>query len=528
MGRGFDADGTPLVASKGAAAGHWRPAYAAVLLFVLALAPRVIAHERFVTVDETAHWVRRTEGFLDGLRTLDPAKTNQAPHPGVTTMWAASSGLAVHEALAAADLREDTREKRLAAMRLPVALIVSGAIAAAFLLLRRVADERAAFVGALLWAGEPFLVGHSRIVHVDAMVSSWLTLCLLAGFVAIREEKYRWWAISGVLGAVAFLSKLPAAIALPFLTLPLAHAAWGRRPRRPVERELGLWAVTFAGAFVLLWPAIPFATFGAAQSVGTGVEWAVSPHERGNFFLGEPVDDPGMLFYPVAVALRLAPWTALGVLAAALLWRRVDPPVRWFFLYVVLFLLFVALQAKKFDRYALPVFPWLDLLAGAGLVALWDTATRGVGLPARRRLELAATTALGALLAANLAWAHPYELLWYDPLLGGGKTAQKVVLVGWGEGMDEAGDWIRENAGCDVVVAAHHATREVLKPFVCQKVVTLEHARQAEIVVLYVNQIQRDQNARLTARMRKIGPAHVVRRAGIDLVEIYDLRGSER
>lgn len=48
-----------------------------------------------------------------------------------------------------------------------------------------------------------------------------------------------------------------------------------------------------------------------------------SPHEHGNYFLGQVVDDPGPLFYPVAFAFRASPLLCLGLLAAfasLLLW----------------------------------------------------------------------------------------------------------------------------------------------------------------------------------------------------------------
>ena len=49
-------------------------------------------------------------------------------------------------------------------------------------------------------------------------------------------------------------------------------------------------------------------------------------HVSGNFFLGREDDRPGPLFYPVALGLRLTPWTLLGVLALPLALRRAPAP----------------------------------------------------------------------------------------------------------------------------------------------------------------------------------------------------------
>jgi hypothetical protein len=60
------------------------------------------------------------------------------------------------------------------------------------------------------------------------------------------------------------------------------------------------------------------------------------------------------------------------------------------------------------------------------------------------RLPGGAALPLGLALAAQLgtlAWYHPYYLSYYSPLLGGGPVAQRLFLIGWGEGMDQVGAW---------------------------------------------------------------------------------------
>src|SRR5262249_4176328 len=97
------------------------------------------------------------------------------------------------------------------------------------------------------------------------------------------------------------------------------------------------------------------------------------PHEQGTFFWGEPTQDPGPFFYPVATAFRLAPITVLGLVLLIACWRRLPRQWRWPVLvivgYVVGFLLMMTLGAKKFDRYLLPDFPALGVLAALGLAA---------------------------------------------------------------------------------------------------------------------------------------------------------------
>jgi hypothetical protein len=72
----------------------------ALLLFALALAPRVLAVGDFWTCDEPFHWLKRSESFLQAMQYSNYADTNLTGHPGVTTMWLGSAGLLLHQGMA--------------------------------------------------------------------------------------------------------------------------------------------------------------------------------------------------------------------------------------------------------------------------------------------------------------------------------------------------------------------------------------------------------------------------------------------
>src|SRR5262245_21024738 len=142
-------------------------------IFLLALAPRALALGRFVTIDEAYHWFERARLFLAALRAGNWAATNLIGHPGVTTMWLGALGIAAHQALAAWGRAAwpDTELLRFM-FRLPVAIVTSLCIALGYSLLRRLAPGRVALLAALLWAADPFLVAHSQLLHVDALLTS--------------------------------------------------------------------------------------------------------------------------------------------------------------------------------------------------------------------------------------------------------------------------------------------------------------------------------------------------------------------
>ncbi|MBK9713517.1 MAG: glycosyltransferase family 39 protein [Kouleothrix sp.] len=565
--------------------GRWRAArvpISALLVFLLALAPRALAVGRFLTIDEAYHWFERGRLFLRAIRGADWAATNLVGHPGVTTMWLGASGFMTHYTLSAWGLAAWPDPDLLRVLvRLPVALVTSLCVALSYALLRRLVPARLALLAALFWAGDPFLVAHSQILHVDALLTSFMTLALLAGLLAFRLDdsevagpRLRWGMLIGSGGAtgLALLTKSPSVVLAPMLGLIALVAAWRRRkakdqgPRTKDQATTGhpimsarqlvssLWPLVILpmlawGLCVLLvwfalWPAAWLDPIGAIRSiVRQAADDGGSPHGWGNFFLGRAVADPGPLFYPVAIALRLTPWSLIGLVAAvpaaALAWRRGQArrglPLIVLAIFCLLFGAAMTLGPKKFDRYALPIFPTLDLIAAFGMLWLWDTLRRGVrrGAPAATSdsRERPATAAAGLLLAvlvlaANLAWHHPYEMAYYNQLLGGGPVAATLIPVGWGEGLEQAGDYIRSRPdGAALPVATWY--QPALQPYVSAHVSKLAQVLspgQVGYAVLYIDQEQRRNEPEVIDMLRaQLKPIHTVRINGIDYAKIYQI-----
>lgn len=465
-----------------------------VLAFTLALAPRALAPERFITADEGAYWFERSARFEEGLTKGPLSLTWQAPHPGVTTMWCGVAGRAVYR-LGGGDVDTTDRDARhdlRVSQRRVVAVVTSLCVAFVAALAQRAWGLRTAAALAGLLAFEPFLIAHSKILHTDALAASFLVVSIVALTVGARERS-RWIVdLAAVACALAGLSKLPGLVGLPAAFLVTAAAAWpaaGATYDRAVTSAKAAivptirFAAIVAVTILLVWPATWAAPSAVAAGFVRGVDLGVSPHENGNFFFGYSVDDPGPAFYPIALFFRLSPITLIGLVAGAYatIRRRADA---WVPLVAALGLLvLLSVGGKKFDRYALPILPMLDWIAAVGWVGLLaGRAPRVVG---------AATTAAVAVAVALLVRIHPYEMAWYSPLVGGGAGARKVLLYGWGEGLDQVGDWLAANEpDCTKTVASQYT--KSLQPFVCQKVESVGHYDDADYVVFYANQRQRD------------------------------------
>jgi hypothetical protein len=505
-----------------------------LLVGLAALLPRLLDLGGFATNDEVNFWLGRSERFLQALQTGDFAATAISTHPGVTTMWLGSVGILLRRGLLAWGLVQEVPfPLLLALMRLPVALVHTGGVLLGYALLRRMLPASVALLAALLWAADPFVIGYSRLLHVDALLATFATLSLLAACVSWHHGgDLVFVVLSAACGALAVLSKSPGLALLPVVVLLALLQGMGTRGWGVVWPLL-LWGGVFAMTIAFAWPAVWADLPGVYGLLRLGVEGeGAQPHMLGNFFLGEAVETPGPLFYPAAVALRLTPWTLAGLLLLPLAWQWGDlsPTQRRDLLLLVGFALFFTLAMtlfpKKINRYLLPIFPALDILAAVGLV--W-----GIGWLARaaQRQRQAVVGAGVALLAAvallNAAWWHPYGLAAFNQALGGVQAGARTFSVGWGEGFGQVAAWLNRQPDITGVVTASIMTT-VLNPY-------LRHGAQASTpagdtlpdqtgyVVVYIYQAQGTVFPPFDQFYRRAAPLHTVTIHGVEYAWVYQV-----
>ncbi|HEX9374501.1 MAG TPA: glycosyltransferase family 39 protein, partial [Roseiflexaceae bacterium] len=460
----------------------------------------------------------------------------------------------------------------LALLRLPVAVTNSIAVAIAYPLLCRLVGARVALLAALMLATSPFLIGFSRVLHVDGLLTSFSMLSILLLLVATNEGRRmdggdgaadrapvvgRWWLVgSGVCAGLAALSKAPALVLLPWAGLLLLFTIGGAEWRRSrtstaparwapaIGRVIGLYLLWLGCAvlmFFALWPAMwvaPLDTF--ADVVREIFLNGGEPHAAGNYFLGEAVPDPGWRFYPVAALLRSTPVMLPGLLALPFaFWgpgsrapeRRVALALLSF---AVLFTVAVSFAAKKFDRYMLPAWPALEIAAAIGLAGLGRWVTGFLGRSTRRAParwpDVAAILAIGALLFAIDMWYHPYEIAYYNPLLGGGATAERIILVGWGEGLEDVGAWLRQRPDLERAPVLSWIP-PTLSPFLPRSVQVLDIREETVALrspaplyaVLYTRAAARAEAHGPEVYIRQTPPLFTVRKYGITYATVHQL-----
>lgn len=615
-------------------------------VFAVALAARLVAPAPFVTWDEPT-WTYRALQFTRAMERGDYAATWQSPHPGVVTLWAASAGITARRLwidagagtgagpgdssspavsdpvgdsgaggasdpasasgtpgdLAFVDelpnFDEDDVEllRRILpwhpAARAAIGWLTAALVALAAWMLVPLVGRGTAWVAGLMMALDPYLLAHSRVLHLDAVMAL-LVACSAIAVVrayhatrpgegrmgpagsegesgrptrgatgdggegrgwgarvreaALERAAWRWVAVSGAFGGLAALAKSPGVFAAAFA---LAVIVVGTRRGGPLAavRGLAVWGGGAALLYLAAWPALWAEPLGTVQRMagyaadaagGGGAREAV-------YFMGTVRPDPGALFYAVAIPHRLTPLAVVGVAASVVAAvRRRPPAVLWMLVLVVSFTVLMGRSAKKFERYDLPVFPALQVVAATGLVA----AGAGVGRAWQRRsgtrLDSTASAAAGqarqiavvatagqdrliAVVAAALVLVQagftlrhlPYGLAYSNPLLGGGPAAAERLPVGWGEGADLVVEWLNDRPGASESSIATPSMTLVGPGFVGRTLRARDWA-SADRVVLYVDDVQIREPREIVEAFHGVRmPEHVVRLNGIDYAWIY-------
>jgi 4-amino-4-deoxy-L-arabinose transferase-like glycosyltransferase len=407
----------------------------------------------------------------------------------------------------------------------------------------------------LFIAADPFHIALSRLLHLDGLTSAFVLLSLLALLCFLyRGGRRTDLVVSGIAAGLAALTKSPALFLAPFTGLVLLLEQRSRSPRDSAPtrvfsqwsvRSFAVWGAAALAVFVAMWPAMwvdPVLTVGRVLAAAVG--YAVQGHEDPLYFRGQIfAGDPGWEFYPVTYLWRTTPSVLAGLclVAAALAvphaaglppgHRR---PLAILLLFALLFTAFMSLGSKKFDRYLLAIYPPLALMAGVG----WITACRWVLRHWSATAARAAVTALVLLVVAVQAAlaraAYPYYFSYYNPLLGGTSAAPAVMMVGWGEGLDQVARYLNSRSDISSPRAMIGVWGGTFSYFFKGQIrdskfapgeATIRDWERSDFAVIYINQWQRQQLPHeLLQYLSRRTPALVVRLQGLSYAYVYDIR----
>jgi 4-amino-4-deoxy-L-arabinose transferase-like glycosyltransferase len=439
-------------------------------LFLAAFLPRVFDLGAFATADEK-QWVTNTRAFLDALAHGELGNLMQEHHPGIPTQW-----------LGAVTVLSDSP----ALQKLPLALGQGLLLLAAGYVFFRLWGGTAGILVTLLLALNPPLIAHTRVNAMDSLLAIFVLLSLGLFFLWRKSGADRYLSASGVAGALAILSKLPAVLLLPLLAAVTALWAMRERTMRTYARAAGLWLASAAVTIVIFFPTV---VVNPTRVLEIELSFFGSSHYQAEHQAGPSYYVTTMLLF--STPLHVA---ALAMLFFVFSSRKLFPTfprsnVAVLVIFVIIFVGAMTVGEKKGDRYILPVFVVFDALAAITFAHMSTVARPRLLSDVARGIFI-----VGLAWQALLLWRlHPYALAYVNPLT---RSLAEGRRLGWGEGLDLAASYLNAKPGAESRIVASYYPKEFGRYF-RGRVVPLNHFREGPVdyVVLYRAMLERGEGS---------------------------------
>ncbi len=540
-----------------------------LILGALLVIPRVIAIDRFATVDEP-YWLTAGSYFYFALGQRAFANTVYDYHPAVTTMWIIALGMLIYFPQYRGfgqgyfDVYKDSLERFLLAhnhtplglltvSRLVQTVVIVFLLFVLFWFLRRLFGNKIATAGILLASFDPFFLGHSRLLNHEGNLSLVVLISLLALVIHLFfEKKPVYLLISGAAAGFAQLTKSSSIVLVPligllFLVEIFFHrdVSWRKRVLKNLYEFL-TWFGMLGVVYFVFWPgmwvapgemlyqvfgnALSYAFEGSRLSVTGGVQPAeFQPH------LSDIVD------YIQSVLWRTTPLVWIGALLSLVplfrqKWEQRFTLISIFLIGLLFILLFGIASGRNSAHYVLTAYVSLDILAAVGWVYGVELLSGHLPPGTRRVLPL---VVLGIVITAQAGSAFaffPYYYTYYNPIMEAWQPGRQNPNFGYGDGLELAARYLAQKpeAANSTVIAFYGrgpfsyfypGKTEQLKPVyadaqnVPQLVQILHQSKY--LVIYYELEQERDVPANVMRALEGVTPEKVIWLNDIEYIRIY-------
>lgn len=551
----------------------FKPILFLIFVFLICFLPRVFFAQFPINVDEN-HWFFRGSGFWVRVLLGNFQDTYFQHHPGVPTMWLDGFGVLFgcvvdhwfppHLTLEPESVRSCVRVLReqnfvpidfYVLTRVIQAVVTSALMTLSSWFMLRLFNLKIAILWLVILTLEPFFLAYQRLVITDSLQCGFILVSVLALFLHWRlGSKKVYLSLSGIMMGMAIATKtttlllFPGLMAIAILTeLNYFQPMFPKKGIAQQAKDIGIWTFCLVATFILIWPAMWVAPLETMNRLVSGLQQET---QRGYlFFLGRSHRRINALFYPIVILYRLSPVLLVSsfisfLLASLPTWRPQILYQKYLvanFILILSFLWVVSLPGNKLDRYILPIVPFLAL---NGAIAIFIVLKRiqqylthrypQIFSNVSQTSRLSFNTVVVTILAIQLITIYPffpYYISYYNPFIGGGKTAKFIIMMGNGEGLDQAGAWLnRQPNPQNLVVAGPY--RAAFAPYVQGEVLAVPRhfggswterwLRNANFLVFYINQLQRNlPDPNVIDYFTRQGSLHTVQLNGVDYASIY-------
>jgi len=521
------------------------------VVFLLSFIPRIYEWRvEGINPDEPT-WQKRIENFTSAISKQEWNYTMQSLHPAVTLSWLGSMGRSFvgynnpHKYSYPFSDPLIFWDVHFAEIFM-IILAVSSCLVLVSFLLYQLVGFRLALLASILLALDPFFIANARMLQMDGLLAIFAIVTLLTTLVFRKTSQLKYLILAAIFAGLTVLTKINGVgIIAVGLVLLFWENFWLLITRfkvnlRTLLRSVSLifvFGIIALATFFILYPAMWVQPLQTVKDLVYGVlsrgltEGSEAASEV--FFFGQVVENPGSIYYPVILGWRLTPlagiFSVMSLFFVIARFRHSLNKGEWLlflgnWLLISIFIIEMTVVAKKSERYILPAMLSLNILAGLFLYKVWSLV-RG-----RYLLNLAFFGFCFLLFGQFFLLIRPLDFhygSYYNPMLGGSASAVNSTTVGWGQGFTEIADYINSQPLAKTLwVAAFYG--DSLRPaIIVADIWYPEHwdrgDRGADLVIFYINQIQRQKNASLWREYKNQTPIKTVKIN--DVVYAYMYKG---
>lgn len=332
--------------------------------------------------------------------------------------------------------------------RMPMIALTLALGVLTFVFARDLFGSRAALLAVVLFALEPTILAHGRVVQTDIPAAFGFLLTIFAFYRYLRAPTWKRACGLGAAAGVAMLAKFSMVVLGPSLALLFLALLIYRRGNRMVvvrhailvafvlvlainagyffyHRHLtetdSVWIQTFfSSPKGVVWASVRVLSLVLPTDFVMGVYWQINHSREGHpaGFLGMYAQHGWWYYFPVAFSLKTT-IAFLGLSVCSLVWgawRAIHGRERWLLLLLVPFVAYTALMIMTpiniGVRYYLPAYLFLIILSGGLLDALFRSN------PSRRIFRFSGAAAAVTLFCMGVeTWrAYPNYMSYLNPL----------------------------------------------------------------------------------------------------------------
>lgn len=498
-----------------------------LFIYLLWLFPHVLNLGDVSTVDEPT-WISRSSNFFDAVRHFNfdltyQAETATASHPGVTTMIMGSIGVFLWKSVSML-LPFLDNHVMLFLIKLPFALIMSLLFAFMVYLVYRLTNKYVAFLFGALCSLDPFMVGTTRILHLDGLLSLLMFASIMTFYISLTEKSVKLYYLSAIIAGLAVSTKIPAFAIFPFIVMLtfFIRQIINKVPFSIDEIKYqftaaSIWTIVALSVLYILWPALWIKPYESLFSLfGAGKKGILFAHDTPTYQLNPFYYIETIKTYSSPLVLFL-----FGVGLASILYVKKQYRLLIFVssAFILYFVSGMTLGAKKSERYIMPVYPYIYLVGSIGFVETLKL------MKIKENVILVMTALIILPLLITVVRIHPHYQSYYNPLVAQPKR------WGLGEGIELAAEYLNKKPHSErLVVAAWYDSSFALFFRGKTRDVELYKSKEIDYIVTYRNMLDRPADSEATTILQFLKnkkPEKVFYINGMEYVWVYNMRESD-